>query len=229
MAVTPIERRMRMMRNVASVLYPRPVPMLDTLNGHARLKRWLSHESAPVFEHRFGLYDYVKATCLSSEPINYLEFGVHQGESFRRWLQIETHAESRFAGFDTFSGLPVEWNKYRPAGHFNVDGQIPVVNDTRASFYAGLFQETLPVFLQTFVNDKPLVVHNDSDLYSSTHYTLAMLNDLLVPGSVIIFDEFASPLHEFRAWNDYCEAFMRKARLIGTSGPYAEQAAFQFL
>jgi len=225
---TPVELAMRRKRKVASALYRWPVPMIETLNAHARLAGWLKAQSAPSFDDRFALYDHVQAEYLGAEPIDYLEFGVHRGESFRRWLEIHRHPESRFQGFDTFTGLPVDWGNYLQRGHFDVGGQVPSVDDPRATFHAGLFQQTLPRFLAGFRSDRRLVVHNDSDLYSSTHYTLAMLNDLLVPGSVIVFDEFASPLHEFRAWNDYCDAFMRKATLIGTAGPYAEQAAFVF-
>ena len=92
-----------------------------------------------------------------------------------------------------------------------------------------MLQHALPGFQKDFVSDKPLVVHNESDLYSSAHFTPSMLNDIMVLRSLMIFDEFASPLREFRAWDDYCDAFMRKARLISTSGPYAEQASFQLL
>jgi hypothetical protein len=219
---------MKLKRDLASLFYRRPLPMVEMLNGHARLNRWLKAQDAPRFNERFELYDHVRDKYLGSEPIDYLEFGVHQGESFRRWLMIETHPDSRFHGFDTFTGLPTEWNKYRRAGHFNVGGAVPQVDDPRVSFHAGLFQDTLPRFLKTFAGGRRLVVHNDSDLYSSTLYTLAMLNECMVAGTVIIFDEFASPEHEFRAWNDYCDAFMRRARLIGSSGPYAEQAAFLF-
>lgn len=219
---------MKISRDIASVLYPRAIPILDVLNGHARLNRWLKSQAAPAFEDRFLLYDHIKSRYLGSEAINYLEFGVHNGDSFRRWLEIQTHPESRFWGFDTFTGLPTEWNKHRPVGHFGVDGQLPNIDDSRAEFCVGLFQKTLHNFLNKFKNDKRLIIHNDSDLYSSTHYTLGMLNDFIKPGTIIIFDEFASPLHEFRAWNDYCEAYMRSAKLIGTSGAYAEQAAFIF-
>lgn len=219
---------MKLKRDLATIFYPRPLPILETLNGHARLNGWLKQQNAPVLAERFQLYDYIRETYLGSEPIEYLEFGVHQGESFRRWLNADRNPDSRFHGFDTFTGLPTEWNKYRKVGHFNVDGQMPQVDDPRASFHAGLFQDTLPEFLRTLTGERRLVVHNDSDLYSSTHYTLAMLNDRMVAGTVIIFDEFASPEHEFRAWNDFCAAFMRKARLIGSSGAYAEQAAFLF-
>lgn len=228
MASSTLARTVKFKRDLASIFYPRPIALIDMLNGHARLNRWLKGQDAPVFSHRFELYDHVQQACIGAEPINYLEFGVHKGESFRRWLATNRHVDSRFNGFDTFTGLPTDWGSYLQKGHFDVAGQTPQVDDARASFHAGLFQQTLPGFLKDFRSDKRLVVHNDSDLYSSTHYTLSMLNDLFVPGSIIIFDEFASPLHEFRAWNDYCEAFMRKTRLIGTSGPYAEQAAFLF-
>lgn len=217
---------MKLKRDLASALYRRPIMLVEMLNGHARLNRWLKGQTAPSFAHRFELYDHVQKSVIGGEAINYLEFGVHKGESFRRWAGLNTHPDSRFHGFDTFTGLPTDWGTYLSRGHFDVGGETPAIADERIDFHAGLFQQTLPGFLKEFRSDKRLVLHNDSDLYSSTHYTLAMMNDLLVPGSVIIFDEFASPLHEFRAWNDYCEAFMRKATLIGTSGPYAEQAAF---
>lgn len=229
MASSSIEKKMKLKRDLATALFRRHIPVLDVLNGHAQLVHWLKGQDAPSFERRFDLYDHIKASWLNdAEPINYLEFGVHEGDSFKRWLTLDKSPQSRFWGFDTFTGLPTDWTKDRPKGYFNVDGQTPVVNDSRASFVAGLFQETLPHFLKTFPNDKRLVIHNDSDLYSSTHYVLSKLDDFITPGAIIIFDEFASPLHEFRAWNDYTGAFMRRARLVGTSGPYAEQAAFIF-
>jgi hypothetical protein len=48
----------------------------------------------------------------------------------------------------------------------------------------GWFQNTLPGFLNAFTPRPRLVVHSDSDLYSSTLFTLASLNMLLVPGAV---------------------------------------------
>ena len=223
-----VEKSIKLKRDMAALFFRKPSELLDMLNNHARLNAWLKRNPAPVFDDRFALYDHVQATEIGDRAIDYLEFGVHRGESFRRWMEINSNPESRFVGFDTFTGLPTDWGKYLQRGHFDTGGQTPTVADPRGSFMAGLFQETLPGFLAAFAGGKPLVVHNDSDLYSSTHYTLAMLNDLMVPGTIIIFDEFASPMHEFRAWNDYTDAFMRKATLIGSAGPYAEQAAFRF-
>jgi hypothetical protein len=47
--------------------------------------------------------------------------------------------------------------------------------------------ERPPGFLKEFTLRSRLVVHSDSDLYSSTLFTLANLNTLLVPGAVVIF------------------------------------------
>ncbi len=224
-----MERSDKIKRDLATLVYRRPSALLDMLNQHARLNQWLRGETAPVFADRFALYDHVQTTLVGDRPMDYLEFGVHRGESFARWMEIHSHPDSRFAGFDTFTGLPTEWGKYLPQGHFDTGGNTPHTNDPRATFVKGLFQDTLPGFLKGYAGGRQLVIHNDSDLYSSTLYTLATLNDRIVSGTILLFDEFASPLHEFRAWNDYCAAFMRTAKLVGTAGPYAEQAAFRFL
>lgn len=219
---------MKLKRDLASLAYPRPSSVIETLNGHAKLNRWLRNNRAPAFKHRFELYEFVESDYLKGEQIQYLEFGVHEGASIRKWTDLHRNPKSQFTGFDTFTGLPTDWGNYLQRGHFDTGGATPKLDDKRVSFVAGLFQETLPTYLAKHKRSGRLVVHNDSDLYSSTLYTLTMLHDLLVPGTIIIFDEFASPLHEFRAWNDFLDSYMRRATLIGSSGPYAEQAAFIF-
>lgn len=219
---------MKLKRDIASLVYPRPSNVVETLNGHAKLNRWLRANKAPRFKHRFELYEFVEREYIKGGKIQYLEFGVHEGESIRKWTELHRHRNSCFVGFDTFTGLPTDWGEYLKRGHFDTGGKTPELADKRASFIAGLFQQSLPAYLAKHKSAGRLVIHNDSDLYSSTLYTLTMLHDLLVPGTIIIFDEFASPLHEFRAWNDFLDSYMRTATLIGSSGPYAEQAAFIF-
>ena len=72
------------------------------------------------------------------------------------------------------------------------------------------------------------MIHNDSDLYSSTLFTLATLNELLVPETVIILDDFSVATHVFRAFADYKSAFWRSARPAVMTFDYAAQAAFVF-
>lgn len=222
-------RLVRLQRKVASSLYRAPISLFDTLNNHARLVQWLKAQDAPMFTERFAMYEHVNREYVGDCPIDYLEFGVFEGQSFAKWMDLNRDPESRFYGFDTFTGLPTDWGVHFKRGHFDVEGEVPTIDDPRGKFIKGLFQETLPGFLTTLgPPGRQLVVHNDSDLYSSTIYTLAMLDSRIVPGTILIFDEFASPMHEFRAWNDYSEAFMRRAKLIGYTGEYATQAAFRF-
>lgn len=223
-----LEARVRRQRDLASVVYPRPIGLLDQLNGHARLNAWFKRQTAPRFPDRFALYDFILANELGNAPIDYLEFGVFEGRVMKRWSTIATDPATRFFGFDTFEGLPTDWSGPLGKGHFDVSGSLPDIQDDRVQFIKGLFQETLVGFLSTFEKRSRLVIHNDSDLYSSTLYTLAKLDDIIEPGTLIIFDEFPSPMHEYRAWTDYCAAFMRRATLVASSGPYAEQAVFRF-
>jgi hypothetical protein len=37
------------------------------------------------------------------------------------------------------------------------------------------------------------------------------------PGTVVVFDEFSSIMHEFRALEDYCSAYRRRYRVCAAS------------
>ena len=69
------------------------------------------------------------------------------------------------------------------------------------------------------------MIHNDSDLYPSTLYVLSRCNDLIQPGTIIIFDEFSSVLHELRALEDYCSAYRRDYTVIGATKSPADYYA----
>ena len=189
---------------------------LDRLNRLPLHQAYMAaFPNAPSFTTREALWDAVAAR--RSGAIDYLEFGVHQGHSILHWAGRNQDPKSRFVGFDTFTGLPEQWNAFYPQGHFDTGGQVPQTDDPRVDFVTGLFQDTLPGFLANHVaTGRPLVVHIDCDLYASALYCLTRLDTILVPGSILIFDEFGDVLHEFRAFADYLASYRRNGRLIAT-------------
>jgi O-methyltransferase len=156
---------------------------------------------------------------LASATINYMEFGVADGHSFRWFLQQNKNPDSRFCGFDTFTGLPEDFGVYKK-GTFNTNNNIPEVPDPRAKFYQGLFQQTVPGFLKQLNNERRNVIMMDADLYSATLYALSSLAPFLKKGDIIFFDEFAVPTHEFRAFYDFTQSCYINLELIAAASNY---------
>ncbi len=175
--------------------------------------------------NRFNLYAHLLATNPALQHgIDYLEFGVREGSTFAWWVKNNTNAESRFHGFDTFEGLPEDWNNYK-AGEMSVGGKFPAIDDSRIKFYKGLFQDTLWPFLNEYKNDKPQkVIHIDSDLYTSALFVLTSLAPKLKKGDVIIFDEFGVPQHEFLVYDEFIRSFRIPLRFIGACNNYLHVA-----
>ena len=160
-------------------------------------------------ETRNQLYDFINKE-IDNRPISYLEFGVFEGKSIKYWSQLNTDENSILSGFDTFSGLPESWDNFTGGlkkGFFDTKGQIPQIDDSRLTFYKGLFQDTFPSFMDNYNSENTLIINIDADLYSSTLFVLTMAHKILKKGSIIIFDEFSSILHEFRAFEDYCKSY----------------------
>jgi O-methyltransferase len=218
-------------KRAAAALVGRHGRVFEALGGNARLRQWLSENKPfPSFPDRYQLYHQIQAQVLGAEPIDYLEFGVSRGDSILKWADINSHPDSRFVGFDTFDGLPEPWvsiSAVAAKGAYSAGGVQPETNDHRIRFVKGLFSATLRTFLEEFQPRSRLVVHNDSDLFSSTLYMLATVDPILVPGSILIFDEFANPTHEWRAFSDYMAAFGRSFKLLGASGNYYTQVALE--
>lgn len=221
--------RWPILKRIFRTMMPRYLSRVDRLNRDARVAAWIrSNRDAAVLKNRFDLFTYLDENVLAkNEPIDYIEFGVFKGESIRHWAAMNAHPQSRFFGFDSFEGLPADWTSSVRSGHFTTGGQLPVIDDSRVTFIKGWFQETLRPFLESFTPRNRLVIHHDSDLYSSVLYCLTQMDAIITPGTIMIFDEFSDPLHEFRAFEDYCAAYMRRAKTLAMTSSYAEQAAFR--
>ncbi len=186
---------------------------VDRLNRMPLLSSFVrEHADVPSFATREAMWDFLAQQ--TAGRIDYLEFGVHEGGSILHWAKRNTDADSRFFGFDTFTGLPEDWSQGFERGHFDTGGRTPATDDPRVQFVKGLFQDTLPAFLASFAPRSRLIVHNDSDLYSSTLFCLTTLDRIIAPGTIVIFDEFGDVMHEFRALQDYLASYRRKFEVL---------------
>ncbi|MCX6290207.1 MAG: class I SAM-dependent methyltransferase [Bacteroidetes bacterium] len=205
-----------------------------TLAYYSKFSQWCSEQGKNFLykdleigtERRFGLYQFVFDHLHLDTAIQYLEFGVFKGESIRWWVETNKNPDSRFTGFDTFTGLPEDWNFRYEKGHFSTEGKTPDIRDSRCAFVAGLFQDTLQDYVNKTTLDKKTIVHLDADLYSSTLFVLTTLITKLKKGDVLIFDEFSVAKSEFRAFMDVVQSYNVKYKVIGAVNNY-HQVAFE--
>lgn len=211
--------------------------LLLTLVYTSRLSKWIRDTLAPEFtdyyskthdyQKRYELYKYlIKSENL--EHIHYFEFGVSKGISFRWWVKHIDNIESRFFGFDTFTGLPDAWGRFKKGDM--ASGRKPRRPDTKRCYFCkGLFQATLPIFLKHLYGLKcPVrkVIHMDADLYESTIFVLISISPYIRIDDIIIFDEFNVPLGEFRAFYDFVSISKMEFKLLGCQNNY-HQVAFK--
>lgn len=143
-----------------------------------------------------------------------LEFGVASGRTINHFARLLPNATLH--GFDSFEGLPETWNWNFKAGHFSRNDLPRVRNNV--SLHKGWFDQTLYGFLESHKNPIALL-HIDSDLYSSAAYILEALADRIVPGTVIVFDEYFNypgwEQDEFRAWHEAAHRYGFQYEYLG--------------
>lgn len=134
-----------------------------------------------------------------------LEFGVGFGGTLR---YIANTVEREVHGFDSFEGLPEAWES-EPVGSYSTGGALPDVPDN-VHLHIGWFSETLNQFLVQH-NGFVSFMNIDCDIYSSTKSIFDLLGDRIVPGTIIVFDEyFAYPgwqNHERKAFQEAVEQY----------------------
>lgn len=137
---------------------------------------------------------------------DYLEFGVFRGDSlilaYNCISSLYKGKQCRFFGFDSFEGLPdittnsdiqEGWVKGNMNADFNkVRRRISKhITDNEFKLIKGFFEETLTESLKEKLDLKiAKIVLVDSDLYVSAKIVLDFCRTLLIPGSVIIFDDY---------------------------------------
>lgn len=136
-----------------------------------------------------------------------LEFGVYSGKSIN--LISQRLPEREIFGFDSFEGLPEEWpGRHVKQGHFKRNA-LPEVGGN-VSLIQGWFDDTLPAFVGKNGGSPVSFLHVDCDLYSSTKTVFDNLKEQIVPGTMIVFDEYMNYTtwkhHEHKAFMEFCES-----------------------
>jgi len=157
----------------------------------------------------------------------WLEFGTHDGTTINLIAQI-MHSYGKqdniIYGFDSFVGLPEDWEKEGDRHNFDLKGKPPNVPWKNVAFVKGWFKETIPKFLKNTKKqlDGSLInaamIHIDCDIYSSCITVLEGFKDRIKPGTVIMFDEIHDGArehptykeHEYKAWLEFSEKYKVK-------------------
>jgi O-methyltransferase len=182
---------------------------------------WRKANPCALVPDRVALYQWLLER--SDGPIDYIEFGVSHGESISWWVDHNKHPETTFVGFDSFAGLPEKWHTWGE-GSFTTGGKIPAIEDSRCKFVKGFFNTTVPAWIDGNDFSRRTVVHLDADLYTSTLLALTQLLPKLKSGSILIFDQFADPLHEYRAYCDAMAAYRRTSTALVRDATWAHIA-----
>ncbi len=181
-------------------------------------------DSGDLSQNRFDHLTYALSKISISGQI--LEFGVHSGSTINYISSL--YPDETIFGFDSFEGLPEDWNisynekfNKHKKGYFSLSS-LPKVNKN-VILIKGFFDASLEPWIKDSTLDQIKFLHIDSDLYSSAKYVLLTLNKFIVPGTIIVFDEFYPwgrkryetwAEHEYKALEEWSSEYSREYEVI---------------
>ena len=189
-------------KRVADILYERAVE--DSAN-YAQDKM---SSCILFFNNRRFMYSYAIEQLSIDGTI--AEFGVFKGDSIKEIAKLVP--DKTIYGFDSFYGLKEDWTgSEMPRGAFNVNGDIPKIDNSNVVFVSGYFDQSLPIWLKN--NDDIFsFIYIDSDTYEAAHTVLENIGpSRIVKGTVILFDQYFGynnwREHEFKAWQEFVKKY----------------------
>lgn len=159
-----------------------------------------------------------------------LEFGVYQGKTIN--TIAEHFLNDTVWGFDSFEGLPENWYtksdksscKFKK-GKWAVEA-LPEVREN-VKLVKGFYKDSVPPWMKTHELTQIKFIHIDCDLYSSTKEVFCFLNNYIVPGTVIVFDELYPwsdyslyetwEEHEYKALQEWISEYVREFSVLKRS------------
>ena len=204
----------RLVRYVVSRIQPRREPHDEVFEIVTRRAAAASADyiethldEALLFPTREQVWDYALAQA-KLEGL-YAEFGVFAGHSINHMAAVVQKRGATIHGFDSFEGLKEDWHgTWFRAGDFDLGGVLPKVLPN-VKLVKGWFDATVPAFLAGHPGTPFAFIHLDADTYESTALVLSLLGERIVPGTVIVFDEYLGfpnwQRGEYRAWQQFVE------------------------
>ena len=154
-------------------------------------------------------------------PGQVLEFGVYKGSSIVRLLSfrelLENSASRKVIGFDAFGEFPHDLEsendkkfvaQFEGAGGFGISKKELEEHLERKGFsnfelIKGDILQTLPHFLENNPALKIALLHIDVDVYEPSKIILELLWDKVVPGGILVLDDYGTVEGETKAVDEF--------------------------
>jgi hypothetical protein len=154
-------------------------------------------------------------------PGDILEFGVYKGTSLVRLMAFRDLLESthsrKVVGFDAFGKFPDDLaldsdqefvNNFEGAGGYGVskehlDELLKNKNAENYELVEGDILKTIPEFLKSNTSLKIALLHIDVDVYEPTKAILEALWDKVVPGGILMLDDYGTVEGETQAVDEF--------------------------
>ena len=167
-------------------------------------------------------------------PGDVVELGVFKGSGIFAWLKMlkHLHQSRKVYGFDFFNSEALSnsidttdkaWMKslfgsrgFDPLGYEDaLKNQLTESGFTNFELVVGDVTQTIPVFLKNNPGFRASVINFDLDLEKPTYSALTDLWDHLVPGGVLVFDDYA--INEWTESNGVDQFMFEKKATIKTT------------
>ena len=154
-------------------------------------------------------------------PGEILEFGVYKGTSFIRLASFRDLLESshsrKIIGFDAFGKFPDDLSlesdkafvdQFEGAGGYGISKEdLQAHLDTKKisnyELIEGDINETLPTFIKNNPSLRIALLHIDVDVLEPTKLVLEQLWDKIVPGGVLMLDDYSTVEGATKAVDDF--------------------------
>jgi hypothetical protein len=166
---------------------------------------WFSHKSR--LNKMLSHYELYKT--IVNLPGHILEFGVYKSASLVRFATFRDALENDFSrkivGFDAFGEFPTENLQVKhdlefikrfegTGGHGLAEDEVKDILTSKGfenfELVKGNVFDTLPLYLEKHPETRIALLHLDMDVKEPTDFVLGHLFDRVVPGGLIVFDDY---------------------------------------